>query len=305
MRVIGEVNTDDEGLLLGAYLLQNGIESRVEKERSGKCSIWIVDEDKITSAFELMKKFDSEVDKSVFKEALYHAKVVEQAKKSEQEKYERNQINARARWNMQGGRKVVTSFLIGICVAIWVFEIFSPEMIPYVQSALMISNPYQSGLGFGSQILHGQIWRLFTPALMHAPLLPNGNFDFMGIIHILFNMQWLSALGGIIENRHGSKYMFVLFLVFAALPNLFQYYMSGPMFLGMSGVNYALLTFLWIRGRFDSSYGIKLNPGIVWLMMIWFIIGFTTMHTANWVHAGGVICGGVWGYISSRHWKQD
>lgn len=304
MRLLGEVENQDDGLLLGAYLLQNGIESRIEQERNGKCSVWVVDEDKMSLAGELIKKFSAQSDKSIYKEAVFHAKVIEDAKRIAQDKYEKRQIDPRARWGKQNGGKIVTSTLIGICVAIWVFEVLSPELIPYVQGIFMISNPYQPGMTLTDELMRGQVWRLFSPALLHAPLFGGGKFQLMGILHILFNMQWLNQLGGAIERRHGSRYMFVLFLVFSALPNLFQYTISGPAFLGMSGVNYALLSFLWIRGRFDPKYGMQLNPGLIWFMMIWFALGFMGNSTANWVHAGGIICGVAWGYISAKPWKN-
>ena len=303
MRFIGEVGSTDDGMILRAYLLQNGIETKIETERNGRVSVWVIDEDRIGQAAELFNSFNVQSDKSVYREAVFHAKVMEQAKKEEQDRYERNLHNVRPQLNNRGST-VVTSTLIGICVAIWVFEILSPNMIRLLQGLLMISDPYQPGITLVDELMKGQIWRLFTPALLHFPLMEGGQFQIMGIMHILFNMMWLKQLGSVIEARHGSRYMILMFLVFSALPNLLQYSLSGPAFLGMSGVNYALLCFLWIRGKFDRRYGMRLNPGVIWLMMIWFVFGFTGNGTANMVHLGGVVCGIAWGYISSGHWKK-
>ena len=305
MRLIGEVGSSEDGLLLRAYLLQNGIDSKIDQERSGKFSVWIVDEDKLGLAADLIQKFHSQDDKSIYREAVSHAKVIEQAKKAEQDKYIKNQRDPRTRWSNGHGSTIVTSTLVGICVAIWVFEVLSPSMINLIQGLLMIANPYQPGVSLLDELLKFQIWRPFTPALLHFPLLEGGRFQIMGIMHILFNMMWLRQLGGLIELRHGGKYLFLMFLVFSALPNLLQYFVSGPAFLGMSGVNYALLCFLWIRGKYDPKYGMKLNPGVIWFMMIWFVYGFFGMGTANLVHLGGVLCGATWGYISSGHWKKQ
>ena len=81
MRLIGEVGSSEDGMLLRAYLLQNGIDSEIEQERSGKFSVWIVDEDKLGLAADLIQKFHSQDDKSIYREAVFHAKVIEQAKK--------------------------------------------------------------------------------------------------------------------------------------------------------------------------------------------------------------------------------
>ncbi len=303
MRVIGEVKGGEEGLLLKAYLLQNGVESKIEAEGGGVFSVWIVDEDKLGTATELFNKFNMQSDKNVYRESLAHIRKAEEAKRVEEVKFAKNQRDMRQQWQRRGST-VVTSTLIGICVAIWVFEILSPGLIDFVQGIFMISNPLEPGVTLLDELLRGQLWRPFTPALLHYPLFQGGSFQIMGIMHILFNMMWLKQLGGVIEARHGSRYMLLMFLVFSALPNILQYEMAGPAFLGMSGVNYALLCFLWIRGKFDPHYGMRLNPGVIWLMMIWFIFGFTGNGMANMVHLGGVVCGISWGYISSRHWKK-
>ncbi len=305
MRLIGEVSNNEDGILLGAYLLQNGIEAKIESERSGVFSVWIMDEDKIVLATELLTKFKTQSDKGVYREAVFQAKLLEEAKNVELDRYEKNQRNPRQNWNYSGYPPVITSTLIGICVAIWVFEALSPGMLSYVQGFLMISNPYQPGVTLTDELLKGQVWRLFTPSILHFPLFEGGKFQIMGVLHILFNMLWLRQLGGIVERKHGSRYILILFLIFAALPNLLQYSVTGPMFLGMSGVNYALLCFLWIRGRFDSGYGLRLDPGIIMFMLVWFVFGFFGSGTANLVHLGGVICGCGWGYLSSRHWQRS
>src|SRR6185436_15975918 len=70
-----------------------------------------------------------------------------------------------------------------------------------------------------SEILRGEIWRLFTPILIHG-----------GLLHLAFNVLCLLDLGGMIERRHGSLRLGILVLAFAAVSNVAQYLTTGPLF---------------------------------------------------------------------------
>ncbi len=88
------------------------------------------------------------------------------------------------------------------------------------------------------KIRQGEIWRIFTPSLLHGDL-----------FHLLFNMIWLILLGSQIEHRVSSTKFFLLIFLIAGFSNTAQYLMSGPVFLGFSGVVCGLVTFIWTRQR--------------------------------------------------------
>lgn len=85
----------------------------------------------------------------------------------------------------------------------------------------------------------GQLWRLFTPALLHGDW-----------IHILFNMLWFNILGSLIELRVGKLKYLLLIFISAVLSNIFQYFIGGYAFLGFSGVVMALVGFSYARVRY-------------------------------------------------------
>ena len=86
-------------------------------------------------------------------------------------------------------------------------------------------------------ILHGQIWRLVTPALMHGGMGHSGQALVFGLVHLGFNMWWLKDLGTIIEHLHHSWYFLVMVLVIAVVSHVLQFVMAPTsLFLGMSGV---------------------------------------------------------------------
>lgn len=88
------------------------------------------------------------------------------------------------------------------------------------------------------KISQGELWRLFTPALLHVNLL-----------HIFFNMMWLLVLGKQMEPRLGA-FRLILFMVLTGIfSNIAQYLMSGTNFIGFSGVICAMIAFIWVRQR--------------------------------------------------------
>ncbi|MDF2549536.1 MAG: hypothetical protein K0S07_603 [Chlamydiales bacterium] len=86
------------------------------------------------------------------------------------------------------------------------------------------------------KIRSGEIWRLFTPALLHANLL-----------HLLFNMTWLLAIGRQIEKRISPLHYLLFLMSSALLTNVAQYLMSGFKFVGFSGIALALVGFVMAR----------------------------------------------------------
>jgi len=144
------------------------------------------------------------------------------------------------------------------------------------------------------EVRHGEIWRLFTPIFVH-----------MSVAHILFNMLWLQDLGSMIEGRQGTLQLALLVIISAGLSNFAQYYVSGPFFGGMSGVVYALLGYIWMRGKFDPGSGVFLHPSTVMMMLAWFVLCYSPLltpvvgHVANTAHAVWLLVGVVWGFLSS------
>jgi GlpG protein len=86
------------------------------------------------------------------------------------------------------------------------------------------------------KIREGEFWRLFTPCLLHS--------DFL---HILFNMMWLIVLGKQLEQRLSPRHYLLLILIIGIFSNTCQYLMSGPNFLGFSGVICGMVGFIWVR----------------------------------------------------------
>lgn len=113
---------------------------------------------------------------------------------------------------------------------------------------------------FGN-IRQGQVWRLYSPVLLHASWL-----------HILFNMAWLWVLGRQIEQRVGIFQYLILSLIIGVVSNVFQYLMSGPEFLGYSGIVMGMVGFIWMRQKKAPWEGYPLHPTVVRFLVIYVAI---------------------------------
>jgi len=153
------------------------------------------------------------------------------------------------------------------------------------------------------QIRKGEVWRLFTPVLLH------GSF-----LHVLFNMLWLWMLGKQIEQRTKKWQYLSITLIIGVCSNTFQYLMSGPLFIGYSGIVCGLAGFIWMRQKRAPWEGYPLERGtiaflavfILGMMLLQFVSFFLVryqiadfpMNIANTAHISGAIMGILLGRIS-------
>lgn len=158
------------------------------------------------------------------------------------------------------------------------------------------------------KLREGQFWRLFTPCILHR--------DFL---HILFNMIWLWILGKQIDIRL-NKWKFLLFVIMTGIfTNTAQYLMSGPLFLGFSGVIAAMAGFIWMRQKLAPWEGYSIHRStfiflacfILLMLLIQIILFAITMlgwsevdfNIANTAHISGVVIGILFGRLSFFSWR--
>jgi GlpG protein len=148
------------------------------------------------------------------------------------------------------------------------------------------------------QIGKGQVWRLFTPALLHS-----------GFLHILFNMLWLWLLGRFVERNIKIVRYIALIIVCGIISNTCQYFMSGSNFVGFSGVVSGLAGFIFIRQKCAPWEDYPL-PKATLIFLAIFIVGMALLQllsfflqkfaianlpitVANTAHVAGAITGMV------------
>lgn len=141
-----------------------------------------------------------------------------------------------------------------------------------------------------------EAWRYFTHAVMHFSLL-----------HIVFNLFWWWYLGGAVEKRLGSGKLLVITLISALLSGFIQHKLTGPWFGGLSGVVYALIGYVWLRGVRDPEPQVALPNGLfiftVLLMVAeWF--GLTGFSVASGAHTAGLVMGLAMAWVDSQNVRK-
>ena len=295
MRIIGHLPNEASAKTFSDYLYIEGISNVVEAE-SQSWAVWIHSDDEIPKARELLAGFlGNPQDPKYQKQARLAAARKEQEQKAEVETgrkfFDRSKI-----FRSAGGYEVgrLSVILIFGCVLVAVLSKVGAN-VDFLQ-AFFISKFEVTGGGLMKyspslpEISRGEIWRLFTPILIH-----------FGFIHLFFNMLWLLDLGSMVEGRQGRWRFALLLAVISGVSNLAQYWVSGPSFGGMSGVVYGLLGYIWVKGKFDPTSGLFLHSQTAVMMLVWFFLCLAKIipNVANTVHAAGLIVGLAWGFFSS------
>ena len=151
----------------------------------------------------------------------------------------------------------------------------------------------------------GQVWRPFTPMLLHA-----------NPLHLLFNMSWLWGLGAALESRFGRARYAAAVLLAAAASNVAEYYVDmalynpvlglfafreDPRFGGMSGVAAALFGFAWGRMK-GGDPDLRLDRNGVVLMVGFLLVCLTGTlgGVANAAHFAGLAVGFAGGFGTAK-----
>lgn len=273
MRQAGTLDSQNDAQRFVDYLLSLGITAKVD--RSGDAwAIWIHDENQVDRSKQELDQFRLAPQDARYRDAVREAQVVRREIAQKQRQARKNYVEVRDQWASPWRRRPVTVAMIAISVVL----AFAENVLPV--DYLMFWMP---------AIQQGQVWRLITPIFLHGSLL-----------HLLFNMWWMYDLGTLVETQLRTLRYVALLLVIALVSNVGQYIVSGPYFLGMSGVVYGLFGYAWVRGRLDPTCGLYLRPDIAFWMMGWFVLCLVSpqMNVANTAHGAGLAAGAALGYLA-------
>jgi GlpG protein len=299
MRQAGTIPDEQLARRLVDYLATQGIPGRVDQE-SGGWGVWVHDEDRLDAAKQLLQEFLQQPDDPRYQGVEQSARQLRQEEARRAARIRKNIVDVRQNWDRasQPRRCPLTFILVAASVLITAVASLQEPGGPvanlmYIAPVSYEGDYYRYQLGLDA-IRQGQIWRLVTPIFLHARI-----FQGLGILHIVFNMFWTLSLGSMIESRRGTIRFLLLVLATAILSNLGQYWASGPLFGGMSGVVYGLFGFAWMKTRFDRGANIYIDQNTVSIMLVWFVLCLVGVipHVANWAHGVGLVTGMAIGYL--------
>ncbi len=197
---------------------------------------------------------------------------------------------------------VVTYVILGLTILVYLFQELSKSGVLYqpflglgtllmgsdLMNLLIVQSgsrdlPLLIGAKISPLIVEGQLWRLITPALLHASL-----------AHIGFNMYALFAIGPSLESYYGRWRFLALYLLGALGGNILSFWLSSGLSVGASTAIFGLVAaegvFIYQnRGLFGGQARRMLN-NVIFIVAINLMLGLTG-GIDNWGHLGGLLAG--------------
>ena len=298
MRQIGTLDKEKAARRFTDFLVTLGIRADTERDQ-GVWVIWVRDEDHLEQARSELENFRRMPEDPRYANAAKQAQLIRDEDERRHEQVRRNTIEMRQHWKSGLGtaRRCPAIFLmIGISIVVFLLtdmgfhqENETFRLLQFRDPGVADPTSVLPDRGPWFDVRRGQVWRLVTPIFVHG--------DFF---HLLFNMMWLHYLGGQYEHIRGSL-RFLWFALGAALASVLAltFVDPGQGGGGMSGVNYALFGYIWMRWKFAPEDGFHLTQFTVILMVVWFFLCFTpaVSNVANYAHAFGLGYGMIFGYL--------
>jgi GlpG protein len=281
VRQIGSISNREQAELFAAYLTAQGTSCSIKPAEAGQV-VWIENEDQVEKARDEIQQFLSEPDHERYRNAKQLAASVNREREKKVSVARQQVVDLRDRWSQPTiAQCPVTACLILVMIVVGFATGFDPKRHMEIYRTLVFS---------WDEVVSGEVWRLVTPVFLH--------FD---VFHFLFNFICLRELGFLTEYRLGSPRFLAMVVTFAALSDGAQYLVTGPGSGGMSGVNYGLFGYIWVRGKLEPESGFWVSQITVFLMMGWlvFCVLFPQMQVGNWSHGTGLAIGALLGASKS------
>lgn len=300
MRLAGTIADQHDAATVVDYLLTLGIGAKAEAG-DGAWQIWILDEDRVAEGKQVLADFRANPQDEKYRAA---AKEADRLRRDEVEKTlaaKRNVIRLGGTVGSYRGRRPVTMMLLAACAVVFALTDFAsrdPATGMHTKQAemnrLFMSKGLQGEYVGLYEVAAGEFWRLFTPMLVH-----------LSIVHFIFNMVWLVDFGTQIENRAGSIGFLLLVLAADLATNFSQLFWNGPHFGGMSGVNYGLFGFIWMKSLYEPWKGYLIRQSTVIVLTFWLFVCMTGKMgpVANAGHVGGLVAGMAIGFAPTL-WRR-
>lgn len=178
---------------------------------------------------------------------------------------------------LPGSSPVVVYILLGLTILVFILQLASEYLLGGVDL------PRALGMKVNELILEGQLWRLFTPMLLHG-----------SILHIGFNMYALYIFGPGLERHYGHWRFLALYLLAGFAGNVMSFLFTNLPSLGSSTAIFGLLgaeaVFLYQNRKIFGRSAQRALGNIITIAAINLIIGISP-QIDNWGHIGGLIGG--------------
>lgn len=178
---------------------------------------------------------------------------------------------------------VVTYAIIGVTVAVYLLQMLT-------QYTMGGDYPLYLGAKVNQLIEQGQLWRFFTPMLLHGSLL-----------HIAFNMYALYSIGRPLELYYGHWRYLALYVLGGFAGNVFSFIFSLNSSAGASTAIFGLLAaegvFLYHNRAMFGQFANRALTQVITIAAINLVIGLSP-GIDNFGHVGGLIGGALFAWFA-------
>lgn len=178
---------------------------------------------------------------------------------------------------------VVTYTIIGITVVVFLLQMVTR----YTMGG---DYPEYLGAKVNQMIEQGELWRFFTPMLLHG-----------SILHIAFNMYALYAIGRPLELHYGHWRYLALYVISGFAGNVFSFIFTINASVGASTAVFGLLAaegvFLYQNREMFGQYANRALSQVIMLAVVNLILGLSP-GIDNFGHIGGLVGGGLFAWFA-------
>ncbi len=184
----------------------------------------------------------------------------------------------------------VTQVILALTIAIYLLQMLT-------QYLLGVDLPESLGVKANDLIAQGQIWRLFTPMLLHG-----------SILHIAFNMYALYAIGPGLERYYRRYRYLALYILSGFTGNVLSFLISPQPSLGASTAIFGLLAaegvFLYQNRQIFGPAARRSLTNVIMIAAVNLVIGLSP-GIDNWGHIGGLIGGALFAWFSGPRFRLE
>ncbi len=286
MRRLGTLPDRDSAVLLHDHLYALGVNTNFEQAGS-EWALWVHDEDKVAFAREELSKFRENPKATHYVAARDAAEALRNQRLSEDIAARKQQIQLSKKWQGLQTQIPVTVLLIAMSIGVAIVTQLGMDQnanTRFFFAEWQVDEQAQ-------RISHDSIWGVLEKRQYYRWIAPI--FLHFGPMHLLFNMSATLAFGRGIEQRSGSWRFLGIVLVTALVSNFSQFLVSGPSFGGMSGVDFGLFGFLWMKSKFAADYGVALSRDYVMQFLFFAVLCLFGLfgRVANTAHFTGLFTG--------------
>jgi len=184
----------------------------------------------------------------------------------------------------------VTQVILALTIAIYLLQLLT-------QYLLGVDLPGEMGVKANNLIVQGQLWRLFTPMLLHG-----------SILHIAFNMYALYAIGPGLERYYRRYRYLALYILSGFTGNVLSFLISPQPSLGASTAIFGLLAaegvFLYQNRRIFGPAARRSLINVITIAAVNLVIGLSP-GIDNWGHIGGLIGGALFAWFAGPLFRVE